>query len=77
MNKIDPNDPAFPLQASDGRGGLLINQGLTKREFAAIEAMSALLSNSAVDHADTTYKETALKSLQYVDALIQELEKSK
>jgi hypothetical protein len=47
-------------------------EGITKREFFAIEAMKGLLSNPEQVNA-TDYKWAAKTSIEYADALLKEL----
>lgn len=87
---MNPNDPAFPMQAGplleeDGITRPIHQEeyGLTKREYFAALAMQGLVSNSsnfeffqlAKIKPGEVREETAKTAIQFADALIAELSK--
>lgn len=73
---MSKNDPAYPHLGYLGPNNeeILPCSGLTKREAAAIAVMQGLLSNSKSDLMPDRH---AKISVEYADALLDELEKGK
>ena len=63
---------AFPL-VHDDRLDILVDIGLSKREYFAAKALQGLLSNSYSNGSYSSYAESAV---QFADALLEELSKT-
>ena len=70
--KTKAKGPAFPLISNEG---FIINAGLTKREFFAVMAMQAIISNK--DGLDIKIERIVESAVDTADALIEELSKTK
>jgi hypothetical protein len=70
--KTKAKEPAFPLISNEG---FIINAGLTKREFFAVMAMQAIISNK--DGLDIKIERIVESAVDTADALIEELSKTK
>ena len=69
---VRPNDFAFPHAIKSPSGDILLNSGLTKREYLAALAMSGMCSNA---HAFGNHEDLAKWAVADADALIAELNK--
>lgn len=74
MQKINPNDPAFPFVEPDTTCN--VNTGMSIRTQLAATAMKGLLASK---QPDSGYNPSfvAEQALEYADALINELNKEK
>lgn len=69
MNNADM--PANPVYSSN----VLMQKGLTKREYAAIEAMQGMISNSNLNEGSGYSSDQIVSlSVQFADAILKELE---
>ena len=68
------NDSIHPLIVNINGNNCMEYQGLTKREYFAAMAMQGFLSNTASDVIPADF--AAKKSVEYVDALIEQLNKN-
>jgi hypothetical protein len=73
-NETNPNEPAFSKPAFYHPDGGLDspNTGLTKREYFAAMALQGLLALGGV-----VYQSPVKSAVEYADALIEELNKTK
>lgn len=70
MQHRTSSDDAFPATQFDNEIPIDCSPGLSKREFAALLAMAAMLANGAITNADAV----ATIALTYADALLDALD---
>ena len=71
MNDLTrPNDFAFPHAIKSPSGDMLLNAGLTKREYFAAIAMHGIVANPS-----SSIDSVSRLAVEYADALIRELNK--
>jgi hypothetical protein len=64
----DKNTPAFPLVAED-HTGMMINMGMSLRDYFAAKTLQGLLSNR---NAEAAIDEFAAKAYRMADAMLKE-----